>query len=32
MTGNEPFLLKDVVLLGVSLYLLRQDQDRLTRQ
>jgi hypothetical protein len=32
MTGNVPFLLKDVVLLAASLYLLRQDVVRLTRQ
>jgi uncharacterized membrane protein YkgB len=32
MTGNVPFLMKDVVLLAVSLYLLRQDVVRLTRQ
>ena len=32
MTGNIPFLMKDVVLLAVSLYLLRQDVVRLTRQ
>ena len=25
MTGNVPFLMKDVVLLAVSIYLLRQD-------
>jgi hypothetical protein len=25
MTGNVPFLMKDVVLLAVSLYLLKQD-------
>ena len=31
MTGNVPFLMKDVVLLAVSLYLLRQDLVRLTR-
>ena len=31
MTGNVPFLMKDVVLLAVSLYLLRQDVVRLTR-
>jgi uncharacterized membrane protein YkgB len=29
MTGNVPFLMKDVVLLAVSLYLLRQDVVRL---
>jgi uncharacterized membrane protein YkgB len=32
MNGNVPFLTKDVVLLAVSLYLLRQDVVRLTRQ
>jgi uncharacterized membrane protein YkgB len=32
MTGNVPFLMKDVVLLAVSLYLLRRDVVRLTRQ
>jgi uncharacterized membrane protein YkgB len=32
MTGNVPFLMKDVVLLAVSFYLLRQDVVRLTRQ
>jgi len=32
MTGNVPFLMKDVVLLAVSLYLLRQDVVRLLRQ
>jgi AhpD family alkylhydroperoxidase len=32
MTGNVPFLMKDVVLLAVSLYLLRQDVVRLTQQ
>jgi uncharacterized membrane protein YkgB len=31
MTGNVPFLMKDVVLLAVSLYLLKQDLVRLTR-
>ena len=31
MTGNVPFLMKDVVLLAVSLYLLRQDVARLIR-
>src|SRR3984893_4559959 len=31
MTGNVPFLMKDVVLLAVSLYLLRQDLVRLAR-
>ena len=29
MTGNVPFLMKDVVLLAASLYLLRQDVMRL---
>jgi uncharacterized membrane protein YkgB len=29
MTGNLPFLLKDVVLLAVSLYLLKQDLIRM---
>jgi len=29
MTGNPPFLMKDVVLLAVSLYLLKQDVARL---
>ena len=29
MTGNMPFLLKDVVLLAVSLYLLKQDLIRM---
>jgi uncharacterized membrane protein YkgB len=28
MTGNVPFLVKDVVLLAVSVYLLRQDVMR----
>jgi uncharacterized membrane protein YkgB len=28
MTGNVPFLMKDVVLLAASLYLLRQDALR----
>ncbi len=28
MTGNVPFLMKDVVLLAVSLYLLEQDVQR----
>ena len=32
MTGNVPFLMEDVVLLAVSLYLLRRDVIRLTRQ
>src|SRR5258708_15060591 len=29
MTGNVPFLMKDVVLLAASLYLLKQDLVRL---
>jgi uncharacterized membrane protein YkgB len=32
MTGNVPFLMKDVVLLAVSFYLLKQDVVRLIRQ
>jgi len=28
MTGNVPFLMKDVVLLAVSVYLLKQDVAR----
>jgi len=28
MTGNVPFLMKDVVLLAVSFYLLKQDVQR----
>jgi uncharacterized membrane protein YkgB len=32
MTGSVSFLMKDVVLLAVSLYLLRQDVVRLNRQ
>lgn len=31
MTGNVPFLMKDVVLLAVSFYLLKQDVQRATR-
>jgi uncharacterized membrane protein YkgB len=31
MTGNVPFLMKDVVLLAVSVYLLRQDVVRVAR-
>jgi uncharacterized membrane protein YkgB len=31
MTGNIPFLMKDVVLLAVSIYLLRQDVMRVYR-
>jgi uncharacterized membrane protein YkgB len=30
MTGNVPFLMKDVVLLAVSIYLLKQDVLRLS--
>ena len=30
MTGNVPFLMKDVVLLAVSIYLLKQDLARVT--
>jgi len=32
MTGNVPFLMKDVVLLAVSLSLLKQDVVRLSRR
>lgn len=32
MAGNVPFLMKDVVLLAVSFYLLRQDLVRMARQ
>jgi uncharacterized membrane protein YkgB len=32
MTGNVPFLMKDVVLLAVSVYLLKQDLVRLIRE
>jgi uncharacterized membrane protein YkgB len=32
MTGNVPFLMKDVVLLAVSFYLLKQDLVRLVRK
>ena len=32
MTGNVPFLMKDVVLLAVSVYLARQDAIRLLKQ
>jgi uncharacterized membrane protein YkgB len=32
MTGNVPFLMKDLVLLAVSLYLLKQDVTRVTQQ
>jgi uncharacterized membrane protein YkgB len=31
MTGNVPFLMKDVVLLAVSFYLLQQDVARVAR-
>src|SRR5437016_3948156 len=31
MTGNVPFLMKDLVLFAVSVYLLRQDVARVTR-
>ena len=31
MTGNVPFLMKDVVLLAVSFYLLKQDAIRLAK-
>jgi uncharacterized membrane protein YkgB len=31
MTGNVPFLMKDVVLLAASFYLLKQDVERLVR-
>jgi uncharacterized membrane protein YkgB len=30
MTGNVPFLMKDVVLLAVSVYLLKQDVSRIS--
>jgi uncharacterized membrane protein YkgB len=32
MTGNVPFLMKDVVLLAVSIYLLKQDVRRASQQ
>jgi uncharacterized membrane protein YkgB len=32
MTGNVPFLMKDVVLLAVSLYLLKQDLVRMVQR
>ncbi|WFU74882.1 DUF417 family protein [Bradyrhizobium sp. CB2312] len=32
MTGNVPFLMKDVVLLAVSLYLLKQDAARVLKR
>src|SRR5215831_3216427 len=31
MTGNVPFLMKDIVLLAVSIYLLKQDLARASR-
>jgi hypothetical protein len=31
MTGNVPFLMKDVVLLAVSFYLLKQDVVRVAQ-
>jgi uncharacterized membrane protein YkgB len=31
MVGNVPFLMKDVVLLAVSVYLLKEDVQRLQR-
>jgi uncharacterized membrane protein YkgB len=32
MVGNVPFLMKDVVLLAVSIYLLKEDVARVLRQ
>jgi uncharacterized membrane protein YkgB len=32
MTGKVPFLMKDLVLLAVSLYLLKQDVARVLNQ
>ena len=32
MTGNVPFLMKDIVLLAASLYLLKQDLVRVTQR
>ncbi|HEY4077913.1 MAG TPA: DUF417 family protein [Rhizomicrobium sp.] len=32
MVGNVPFLMKDVVLLAVSIYLLKEDVARVSRQ
>jgi uncharacterized membrane protein YkgB len=32
MTGNIPFLMKDVVLLAASIYLLKQDLIRIGQQ
>jgi uncharacterized membrane protein YkgB len=31
MAGNVPFLMKDIVLLAVSVYLLKQDVARVSR-
>ena len=31
MTGNVPFLMKDVVLLAVSIYLFKQDLAKIMR-
>jgi uncharacterized membrane protein YkgB len=31
-TGNVPFLMKDIVLLAVSLYLLKQDLVRISKR
>jgi uncharacterized membrane protein YkgB len=31
MTGNVPFLMKDIALLAVSFYLLKQDVQRVVR-
>jgi uncharacterized membrane protein YkgB len=31
MTGNVPFLMKDLVLFAVSFYLLKQDVERASR-
>ena len=32
MAGNVPFLMKDVVLLAVSVYLLKQDVVRVVKR
>jgi uncharacterized membrane protein YkgB len=32
MTGNIPFLMKDVVLLAASIYLLKQDVARIAQR
>jgi uncharacterized membrane protein YkgB len=32
MTGNVPFLMKDIVLLAVSFYLLKQDLVRMMQR